>query len=80
MPDGRGRSLGMLLFAKPETQLPLFLDAMREAGFAEYDFEKAGHCPRQEDFWRAVPNRKWYTWLRTDMKQSKEILIVHRAC
>jgi DNA modification methylase len=66
-------------FAKPETQLPLYLDAMREAGFAEYDFEAAGHRPSQMEFWRAVPNRKWYTWLRTELKQSKEILLAHRA-
>lgn len=66
-------------FATPEKQLPLYLDAMREAGFAEYDFETAGNRPSQEEFWRAVPNRKWYTWLRSDQKQSKEILLVHRA-
>jgi hypothetical protein len=67
-------------FAQPKTQLPLYLGAMREAGFVEYDFETAGHRLRQKDFWRAVPNRKWYTWLREDTSQTKEILLVHRAC
>jgi hypothetical protein len=66
-------------FAKPDAQLPIYLDAMREAGFAEYDFETTGDCPRQEHFWRAVPNRKWYTWLKEARVQSKEILLVHRA-
>ena len=50
-------------FANPKTQLPPYLDAMRNAGFAEYDFETAGRRPHQENFWRAAPDRKWYTWL-----------------
>ena len=67
-------------FASPDEQLPLYLDAMRDAGFAEFDFKGSAHRPRQEDFWRAVPNRKWYTWLRENTLQSKEILLLHRAC
>jgi hypothetical protein len=66
-------------FARPGDHLPLYLDAMRSAGFAEFDFETTGHRPRQEQFWRAVPNRKWYTWLRDETKQTREILLVHRA-
>jgi DNA modification methylase len=66
-------------FARPDDHLPLYLDAMRAAGFEEFNFETAGHHPRQKQFWRAVPNRKWYTWLRDDRTQSKEVLLVHRA-
>ncbi len=67
-------------FARPKDQLPLYLKAMEQAGFEEFDFESAGRRPTQEEFWRAVPNRKWYTWLRTETTQTKEILLVHRAC
>ena len=66
-------------FARPDEQLPLYLEAMRDSGFAVFDFGRYGHRPRQEDFWRAVPNRKWYTRLSEDAKQSKEILLVHRS-
>jgi hypothetical protein len=55
------------------------MDAMNRAGFEEFGFEGMGHRPRPEDFWRAVPNRKWYTLLRSDAKQASEILLVHRA-
>ncbi|HZW31572.1 MAG TPA: DNA methyltransferase, partial [Isosphaeraceae bacterium] len=48
-------------FAQPSEQLPLYLDAMRDAGFADFDFRRFGHRPAEAVFWRAVPNRKWYT-------------------
>jgi hypothetical protein len=66
-------------FARPDEQLPLYLDVIRQAGFVEFDFMGFGHRTAREDFWRAVPHRKWYTRLREDMKQSKEILLLHRA-
>ena len=65
-------------FARPDEQLPLYLDAMRQARFVEFDY-KGSHRPAQEDFWRAVPNRKWYTRVKEGAKQSKEILLLHRA-
>jgi hypothetical protein len=61
-------------FGSPETQLPLYIRTMQKAGFAEY--EKEGH--RCSQFWRSVPNRKWYTWLKDETKQTSEILLVHR--
>ena len=61
-------------FGSPDTQLPLYIDAMKEAGFVEY--EKQGH--QRSQFWRSVPNRKWYTWLRNETKETSEILLVHR--
>jgi hypothetical protein len=64
--------------ARPDEQLPLYLDAMREAGFAEFEFKGAGR-PAQEEFWRAVPNRKWYNQVRQEVRQSKEVLLLHRA-
>jgi hypothetical protein len=61
-------------FGSPKTQLPVYIRTMKQAGFAEY--EKEGH--RRSQFWRSVPNRKWYTWLRNDTKQTFEILLIHR--
>jgi hypothetical protein len=66
-------------FARPDEQLPLYLDAMRQAGFVEFDFRRFVHRPARQDFWRAVPHRKWYTRIREDLKQSNEILLLHRA-
>jgi DNA modification methylase len=66
-------------FARPDDHLPLYLNVMQAAGFEEFAFERTGHRSRQEHFWRSVPNRKWYTWLRADRNQPKEILLVYRA-
>jgi DNA modification methylase len=66
-------------FAKPQVHLTCYLKAMREGGFEEYDFEDECHRLSQRAFWRSVPHRKWYTWLRPEAKQAAEILLVHRA-
>ena len=61
-------------FGKPQEHLKLYLETMSAAGFEEYECD--GHRPSQ--FWRAVPNRKWYTFLRDETKQTSKILLVHR--
>jgi hypothetical protein len=61
-------------FADPDAQLSGYLRTMSEAGFEEH--ELTGHGPRQ--FWRSVPNRKWYTWLRDETRQTSEVLLIHR--
>ncbi len=61
-------------FADPDEQLPLFLATMAEAGFEEYGTN--GHQSNQ--FWRSVPNRKWYTSLRAETKETAEVLLIHR--
>jgi hypothetical protein len=61
-------------FGKPREHLNLYLETMSAAGFEEYECE--GH--RLSQFWRSVPNRKWYTWLKDETKQTSEILLVHR--
>ena len=66
-------------FSRAEEQLPLYLAAMSAAGFAEFEFGKGSGRPRREDFWRDVPNRKFYVSLRDSSKQTKEILLLHRA-
>lgn len=66
-------------FSRAEEQLPLYLAAMSAAGFTEFEFGKGSGRPRREDFWRDVPNRKFYVSLRDSSKQTKEILLLHRA-
>ena len=67
-------------FGKPAEHLACYLKAMSAAGFEEYDFNSEGHQPDQDAFWRSVPHRKWYTWLRPEAKQaSAEVLLIHRA-
>lgn len=61
-------------FADPKEHLRLYRETMSHAGFEEYKCE--GHRPSQ--FWRSVPNRKWYTWLRDKTRQTSEVLLVHR--
>jgi hypothetical protein len=62
-------------FSNPDVQLPRYLDAMRASGFKEFDISKG----ERDTFWRAVPDRKFYVWLRDSTRQTKEILLLHRA-
>jgi hypothetical protein len=59
-------------FARAHEQLPLYLDAMTQAGFSEYeDMPDAG-------LGRRVPNRKWYAKLKGEVDASAEVLLIHR--
>jgi hypothetical protein len=66
-------------FARPGEHLPMYLATMREAGFEEFELEGVGHRSSQRAFWRSVPNRKWYNWLRPDIHSASEVLLLHRA-
>jgi DNA methylase len=61
-------------FAEPDEHLPQYLQTMSEAGFKQHG--RNGYRPNQ--FWRSVPNRKWYTSLRNAMGQTSEVLLIHR--
>ncbi len=63
----------LIAFSRAETQLPLYLEAMEAAGFAESCIGSISS--RQE---RAVPNRKWYTQGRSSNDASSEVFLVHR--
>jgi hypothetical protein len=62
-------------FANPSLHLPMYLEAMSDAGFVEQ--QKDGYLPSRR--WRSVPNRKWYTWLKDETKQTTEVLLLHRV-
>lgn len=67
----------MLAFARPETQLPQYLDAMAAAGLTEMFLPSliGEHGGR---LWRSVPNRKWYSEQRGETPGSKEVVLFHR--
>ena len=59
-------------FADVETQLPLYLAAMNQAGFHEWS------PPTEQRLWRTVPNRKWHAKLQTTGDATSELLLFHR--
>ena len=72
--DG-GKIVQLLAFSQPETQLPIYLENMRTAGFHE-EFLHGRGCDR---IWRDVPSRKWHAALKGQTSSSKEVVLVHQA-
>ena len=66
------RVVQLVAFANPAEQLPLYLEAMEKAGFAE----EAELVP--ERLWRSVPGRRWYARHRTGLASNKEVLLIHK--
>jgi hypothetical protein len=60
-------------FSDTASQLPRYLDAMKDAGFREWF--PAGSRQRLD---RTVPNRKWYAKLKGEVDASSEILLFHK--
>jgi len=61
-------------FADASTQLPLYLQAMHDAGFEEWRPSVVG----KDRLGRRVPNRKWYARLQGELDASSEVLLLHR--
>jgi len=61
----------VVAFASPDRQLPRYLHAMEQAGYAS-----AGDLPTPS--WRDVPNRRWYFRVRPERGETREVLLVHR--
>lgn len=61
----------LVAFARPDEQLPKYLDAMTGAGFVrDENAEPSG--------WRVVPNRRWYYRVKPEREQAREALLIHR--
>jgi DNA modification methylase len=50
----------LVAFSNPTWQLPAFLEAMEEAGFAETLVQANHECVVGGRVWRQVPGRRWY--------------------
>ena len=70
-PDAR--VVQLISFSDAAVQMPLYVDAMTQAGFEETS--EGGIVSRQV---RSVPNRRWYNQRRPCNDASREVLLVHR--
>ncbi len=66
----------LLAFSHIETQLPRYLAAMEQAGFAEC--AQLGEDAPAGRMWRRVPLRRWYASYQGDIPSSHEVLLLHR--
>ena len=65
----------LLGFSHIEKQLPMYLEAMRSAGYQEV-YPTADSLDSNR-LWRQVPNRKWYASYKGLIPASKEVLLIH---
>lgn len=72
--DG-GKIVQLVAFSQPESQLPMYLENMRDAGFQEVLLP--GHC--RDRIWRDVPSRRWHATLKGRTGASREVVLVHQA-
>lgn len=63
-------------FAKPDSQLPMYISTMEKAGFQEIKFPSMANMPDGR-LWRSVPNRKWYATKKGATGSSKEVVLFH---
>jgi len=67
----------MVAFSDPSWQLPRYLGALEQAGYAEVHFPDFANSSDGRQ-WRQVPNRKWYADQRGAIAASKEVVLFHR--
>jgi hypothetical protein len=72
--DG-GKIVQLVAFSEPESQLSMYLENMRAAGFEEMILP--GHC--RQRIWRDVPSRKWHASLKGRTSSSREVVLIHQA-
>lgn len=63
----------MVAFSEPHSQLPKYLQSMRNAGFSEL------RVTGQKRIWREVPGRRWYANLHGKTPSSREVVLIHTA-
>ena len=67
----------MVAFSSPDWQLPLYIDAMEDAGLSEL-FLPALKDHADGRLWRTVPGRRWYSAQRGATPGSREVVLFHR--
>jgi hypothetical protein len=74
--DPKALVVQLVAFEHATEQLPIYLNTMKAAGYQEVKI-LAGNG--EQRVWREVPNRKWYSSMRTEEHDSiKEVLLLHR--
>jgi DNA methylase len=76
--DGRSLVVQLVAFNRPTEHLPMYLQALANAGFAEEIIECKHPSVIDGRLWRAVPGRKWYAHARGITGSSREVLLLHR--
>lgn len=66
----------LVAFSDPETQYPLYMDAMNAAGYVREKLPELGNA--NTPIIRSVPNRKWYAESKGALPASREYVLVHR--
>ncbi len=64
-------------FKEPRWQISNYLEAMKQAGFAEVMPKKLG-IPVSGRLWREVPGRRWFAMIQGELSTSKELVLFHR--
>jgi len=67
----------LVAFSDAEQQLPRYLKAMNNAGYAEIEVGGEGEG-LDGRVWRQVPLRKWYASLKGNLPSSREFLLIHK--
>jgi hypothetical protein len=75
--DEKALVVQMVAFAEPDWQIPKYLEAMNEAGFAEVMPENLG-IPVDGRLWRTVPGRRWFALIQGNLATSRELVLFHR--
>ena len=82
--EGVGKAIGsdaivvqLVAFAEPDWQTKAYLDAMRDAGFAEVLPRDLGLRVRGR-MRRNVPGRRWFAHLQDELATSQELVLFHR--
>jgi hypothetical protein len=66
----------LVAFSDPDIQYPLYLGAMRQAGYGVAEIAELGDP--DNPLIRSVPNRKWYAQSRGAISASNEYVLLHR--
>lgn len=66
----------LIAFSNPDVQYPLYLAAMREAGYERAKLVELGEI--NSPLVRSVPNRKWYAQSKGAIPASREYVLIHR--
>ncbi|MCU1252210.1 MAG: hypothetical protein JWQ49_5239 [Edaphobacter sp.] len=67
----------LVAFSEPNVQYPLYLSAMRDAGYRKVELAELGSTS-DSPIIRSVPNRKWYAQSKGAIAASREYVLVHR--